>query len=82
MSFRTILNQVVEKIKLDYYGGQSCFTRDRKHQATLTFYGTDQLDAPPMFDICSVVCDRYPEVELSALTHALSYFDRVLGWTI
>jgi hypothetical protein len=35
-----------------------------------------------MFDICSVVCDSYPDVELSALAHILSYFDRVLGWTI
>jgi hypothetical protein len=35
-----------------------------------------------MFDIYSVVCDSYPEAELSALAHALSYFDWVLSWTI
>jgi hypothetical protein len=79
LSFRVILNQVVEKNGLDYYGGQPCVTRDWKHHATLTFYKTDQPDAPPMFDICSAECDTYPEVELSALAHALSYFDRVLG---
>jgi hypothetical protein len=73
MCFRAIFNQVVEKIGLDYYGGQSCFTKDWKQQATLTFYRTDQPDAPPMFDICSVVCDIYPEVELSALAHTLIY---------
>jgi hypothetical protein len=26
------------------------------------------------FDICSVVCDSFPEAELSALAHALSMF--------
>jgi hypothetical protein len=51
----------VEKIGLDYYGGKSCVTSDWKHQAVLSFYMTDQPDAPPMFDICSVVCDTYPE---------------------
>jgi hypothetical protein len=60
---------------LDYYGGQSCFTRDWKQQATLTFYMTYQPDAPPMFDICSAVCESYPEAELSAPAHAVSYFD-------
>jgi hypothetical protein len=82
MSLRAILNQVVEKNVLDYYGGQQCFTRDWKHQAILTFYMTDQPDTPPIFDICNVVCDSYPKAEMSALAHALSHFDRVLGWTI
>jgi hypothetical protein len=44
------------KIRLDYYGGQPCITRDWKHQATLTFYNIDQPNATPLFDIYSVVC--------------------------
>jgi hypothetical protein len=79
MSFHAILNQVAEKIGLDYYDGQSCFTRYGKHQATLTFCRIDQLEAPPIFDICSVVCGSYSEVELSALARTLSYFDGVIG---
>ena len=82
MSFRAILNQVVEKVGLGYYGRQSVFTRNWKHQETLTFYRTDQPDDPPMIDICSSVCESLAEAELSALAHALAYFDRVLGWTI
>ena len=82
MSFRAILNQVMDKIGLGYYGGQSVVTRDGKHQESLTFYRVDRADEPPMFDICSVVCDSQSEAELSALVRALSYFDGVLGWTI
>ena len=82
MSFRAILNQVVEKVRLDYYGGEPFFTRDWKHQSTLTFYKPDQADDPPMFDICSAVCETHPAAELSALVRALSYFDEVLGWRV
>ena len=82
MSFRVILNQVVARVGLDYYGGQPVFTRNWKHQATLTFYNADRPDDPPMFDICSDVCDSLEEAELSALVRALAYFDGVLDWTI
>jgi hypothetical protein len=78
MSFRAILNQVLQKIGLDFFGLQACFTKDWKHQVTLTFYETDQPDAPPIFDICSDVCHNYSEAVLSALAHTLSYFNGVL----
>ena len=81
VSFRAILNQVMDYIGLHYMGGESFFTRDFRFQAKLSFYRTSQLNTP-LFDICSSICGRHWEAEESALVRALIYFDEVLGWTI
>jgi hypothetical protein len=81
ISFRAILNQVVERVGVDYYGGEPFFTNNWKSQAILTFYKLAEPDAP-MFDVCSAVCDTPPEAEESALVHALAYIERDLGWRI
>jgi hypothetical protein len=38
ISFRAILNQVVERVGVDYYGGEPFFTNNWKCQAILTLY--------------------------------------------
>ena len=81
MSFRSILNQVVERIGLNYHGREPLFTRDWKHQANLTFYRPEQPN-DPLFDIYSAVCDFDWQAEESALIRALAYFNEVLGWNI
>ena len=81
VSFRAILNQVMDYLGLTYMGGEPFFTRDFRFQAKLSFCRTSQLNIP-LFDICSSICGRYWKVEESALVRALVYFDEVLGWTI
>ena len=81
ISFRAILNQVVERVGVDYYGGEPFFTNNWKSQAILTFYKPAEPEAP-LFDVCSAVCDTPPEAEESALVRALAYFEGVLGWRI
>jgi hypothetical protein len=71
----------VERVRVDYYGRESLFTRNRKNQAILTFYKPAEPEAP-LFDVCSAMCDSPPEAEESALVRALAYFEGVLGWTI
>jgi hypothetical protein len=43
ISFRAILDQVIEAVDVTYMGGELFFTRDLKFQAKLTFYGPNQL---------------------------------------
>jgi hypothetical protein len=81
ISFYVILNQVVERVRVDYYGGDPFFTNNWKSQAILTFYKPAEPEAP-LFDVCSAVCDTPPEAEESALVCALAYFEGVLGWRI
>ena len=81
VSFRAILNQVMDYLGLTYMGGEPFFTRDLRFQAKLSFYWTSQLNTP-LFDICSSICGRHWEAAESALFRALIYFDEVLGWTI
>jgi hypothetical protein len=81
ISFRAILNQVVERVGVDYYGGEPFFTNNWKWQAILTFYKPAEPDAP-LFDVCSGVCVTHPQAEESALVRALAYFKGVLGWRI
>jgi hypothetical protein len=38
ISFRAILNQVVERVGMDYYGGEPFFCNNWKCQAILSFY--------------------------------------------
>jgi hypothetical protein len=71
----------MERVGLDYYGGEPFFTNSWKCQAILTFYKPAELGAP-LFDACNVVCDTPPEAEESALVHALAYFEGVLGCRI
>jgi hypothetical protein len=71
----------VERVVMDYYGGEPFFTNNWKSQAILTFYKPAELEAP-LFDVCSVVFDTPPEAEESALVRALAYFEGVLGWRI
>jgi hypothetical protein len=78
ISFRAILNQVVERVGVDYYGGDPFFTNKWKSQAILTFYKPAEPDAP-LFDVCSAIWDTPPEEEESALVRALAYFEGVLG---
>jgi hypothetical protein len=56
----------VERVGVDYYGGEPFFTKNWKSQAIQTFYMLAKPEAP-LFDVCSVVCDTPPEVEESAL---------------
>jgi hypothetical protein len=81
ISFRAIFNQVVERVGVDYYGGESFFTNNWNSQAILTFYKPAEPEAP-LFDVCSVVCDTPPEAKENALVRALAYFERVLGLKI
>jgi hypothetical protein len=81
ISFRAILNQVVERVGVEYYGGEPFFTNNWKCQAILTFYKPAKPDAP-LFDVCSGVSDTPPQAEESALVRALAYFEGVLGWRI
>jgi hypothetical protein len=71
----------VERVGVDYYGGEPFFTNNWKSQAILTFDKPAEPEAP-LFDVCSAVCDTPPEVEESALVHTLAYFEGVLGWRI
>jgi hypothetical protein len=81
ISFRAILNQVVEKVRLNYYGGEPFFTRNWKYHATLTFYRPEEPEAP-LFDVLQWCVWQSSEAEESALICALAYFDGVIGWTI
>jgi hypothetical protein len=78
ISSRAILNQVVERVRVNYYGEEPFFTNNWKSQAILTFYKPAEPEAP-LFDVCSAVCDTPPEAEESALVRALAYFEGVLG---
>jgi hypothetical protein len=69
----------VERVVMDYYGGEPFFTNNWKSQAILTFYKPAELEAP-LFDVCSGVCDTSLQAEESALVRALAYFEGVLGW--
>ena len=81
ISFRAILNQVMDNLGLTYIGGEPNFTRDLRFQAKLSFCRASQPNNK-LFDICSSIRGRHWEVEESALVRALVYFDEVLGWTI
>jgi hypothetical protein len=81
ISFCAILNPVVERVGVDYYGGEPFFTNNWKCQAILSFYKPTEPEAP-LFDVCSGVCDTPPQAEESALVRALAYFEGVLGWRI
>jgi hypothetical protein len=73
ISFHAILNQVVERVGVDYYGGEPFFTNNWKSQAILTFYKPAEPEAP-LFDVRGAVCDTPAEAEESALVRALAYF--------
>jgi hypothetical protein len=81
MSFRAILDQVLEKLDLTYMGGEPFLIGGLKFQTKLTFYRPNQLNTL-LFDIYSTECDYHWEAEQSALVRALAYFDEVLSWTI
>jgi hypothetical protein len=81
ISFRAILNQVVERVGVDYYGGEPFFTNIWKSQAILTFYKPAEPEAQ-LFDVCSGVCDTPSQPEETALVRAIDYFEGVLGWRI
>ena len=80
VSFRAILNQVMDTLGLTCMGGEPYFTRGCRFQAKLSC-GASQPNTP-LFDICSALCGHQWEAEESALVRALVYFDEVLGWTI
>jgi hypothetical protein len=67
----------MERVGVDYYGGEPFFTNNWKSQAVLTFCKPAEPEAP-LFDICSAVCDTPAEAEESALVRALAYFEGVL----
>ena len=52
VSFRAILNQVMDYLGLTYMGGEPFFNRDLRFQAKLSFCMTSQLNTP-LIDICS-----------------------------
>ena len=81
VSFRAIMNQVMDTLGLTCMGGEPYFTRGLRFQAKLSFCRAS-LPNTPLFDICSSLCGHQWEAEESALVHALVYFDEVLGWTI
>jgi hypothetical protein len=81
ISFCAILNQVVGRVGVDYYGGEPFFTNNWKSQVILTFYKPAEPNAA-LFDVCSGVCDTPPQAEESALVRTLAYFAGVLGWRI
>ena len=55
VSFRDILDQVLEKLDLTYTVREPFFTRDLKFQEKLVFYRANQLNTP-LFDIYSSIC--------------------------
>jgi hypothetical protein len=71
----------MERVGVDYYGGELFSPTIWKSQAILTFYKPAEPEAP-LFDVCSAICDTPPEAEESALVRALAYFEGVLGWRI
>ena len=81
VSFRAILNQVMDNFSLTSMGGEPYFTRDLRFQSKLSFYRTSQHNTP-LLNICSSICGRHWEAEESAFVRALVYFDEVLGWPI
>jgi hypothetical protein len=81
LASRAILNQVVERVRVDYYGEELFFTNNWKSQASLTFYKPAKPEAP-LFDVCSVVCHAPPRAEESTQVCPLAYFEGVLGWRI
>ena len=81
VSFRAILNQVVDTLGLTWMGGEPHFTRSCRFQVKLSFCRASQPNTL-LFDICSSICGNEWEAEESALVRALVYFGEVLGWTI
>ena len=81
VSFRAILNQVVDTLGFTCMGGEPYFTRSYRFQAKLSFCRASQPNTP-LFNICSSIYGNEWEAEESALVRALAYFDEVLGWTI
>ena len=81
VSFRAILNQVMDTLGLTCMGGGPYFTRGCRFQAKLSFCRASQSNTP-LFDICSSICAHQWEAEESALVRALVYFDEFLRWTI
>jgi hypothetical protein len=77
ISFCAILNQVVERVEVDYYGGEPFCTNNWKSQEFLTFYKPAEPEAP-LFDVCNAVCDTPAEAEC-ALVRTQAYFEGVLG---
>jgi hypothetical protein len=71
----------VERVWVDYYGGELFFINNLKSQAILTFYKATKPETP-LFDVCSALCDTPLEAEESAVVHAPAYFEGVLGWRI
>jgi hypothetical protein len=71
----------MERIGVDYYGGESFFTNNLKCQSILTFYKPAEPEAP-LFDVCCGVCDTPLQAEDSALVRTLAYLEGVLGWRI
>ena len=55
VSFRDILDQVLEKLDLTYTVREPFFTRDLKFQEKLVFYRANQLNTP-LFYIYSSIC--------------------------
>ena len=49
VSFRAILNQVMDNLGLTYMGGEPCFKRDLRFQAKLSFCRASQPNTP-LFD--------------------------------
>ena len=78
VSFRAILNQVMETLGLTCMGEEPYLTRGLRFQAKLSFCRASQPNTP-LFDICSSLCGHQWEAEESALVRALVYFDEVLG---
>jgi hypothetical protein len=50
ISFCAILNNVVERVRVDCYGGEPFFTTNWKSQEILTFYKPAEPEAP-LFDV-------------------------------
>jgi hypothetical protein len=71
----------VERVGVDYYGGEPFFINNWKCQAILSFYKPAEPEAP-LFDVCNGVSDTPPQAEENALMCALAYFEGVLGWRI
>src|SRR6185436_5027421 len=79
VSFRAILNQVMDTLGLTCMGGEPYFTRGCRFQAKLSFYRASQPNTP-LFDICSSLCGHQWEAEESTLVRAVVCFDEVIGW--
>jgi len=58
VSFRVILNQVMDNLGLTYMGREPYFTRDLRFQAKLSFCRESQSNTP-LFDICGSICGRH-----------------------